>query len=94
MARIPDGGIQYADHPDAESDNRLGVERRMLDSVVSGWRGGRSGSLVGQGQPIGIAILVRVVGHGRPGQVHGVQGDDRRLEQAGIGIGVLDLRGI
>ena len=87
MARIPDGGIQDADHPDAKTDDGLGVERRMLDGVVRG----RSGRGIGQSHPIGVAFFDRIVRHGRPSQVHRVQCDDRRLKQTRIRIGVLDL---
>lgn len=36
-----------------------------------------------------VTLTVRVVGHGRPGEVHSVQGDERRLQQARAWLGFL-----
>lgn len=36
-----------------------------------------------------IFLLTGVVGHGRPGDVHGVEGDDGGLEETGAGLSLL-----
>ena len=92
VARVPDGGIQNANHPDAKSDDGLGIQRGMLDGSVGGRCGGGGRRLISQAHPIGIAIFVGIVGHRGPGQVHRVHRDDPRLKQARIRIRVLDLK--
>ena len=47
------------------------VDAGLVEDLTDGW----------------VTLVVGVVGHGGPGEIHGVDGDDRRLQQTGAGVG-------
>ena len=86
--------VQDDEEPEYERDDAWGVERvrglvghngRERGGVGHDRAGGRCGrvlAVLDDAEETRVARAVAVVGHGRPGQVHDVERDERRLQDA------------
>ena len=77
--------------PDDEADDAGGVEGAV--GVVARGCGGRGGGVAGVQDVVivQLALFVRTVGHGGPGEVDHVAGDAPGLQEAGLGHVLLDF---
>jgi hypothetical protein len=62
------------------------VKINKLEGESQNDNNGRNSVETGMGKKL---RLTWVVGHGRPGDIHGVEGDKRGLEQTRLGLGFL-----